>query len=74
MNLTKEELNRLAFLLGKYRHVILNKDEISEIRNIINKEQEHKSLVLEETLELGCIIVGAYTILETYEKMKANYK
>lgn len=74
MNLTKEELNRLAFLLGKYRHVILNKDEISEMRNLINKEQEHNSMVMEDTIELGCIIVGAYTILEAYEKMKEENK
>lgn len=69
MNLTEEEFNRMSFLLGKSRHIILTKEEYTELRYLINKEQV-PPIDFDKTIELGCIIVGAYTILETYEKMK----
>ncbi len=69
MNLSKEELNRMAFLLGKSKHLILDGKEDFELRVLISKEQECP-LSFDKMIELGCIIVGAYTILETYEKLK----
>ena len=73
MNLTKEEFTRMAFLLGKSKHLILNSEEKNELITLISKEQECPRS-FDKMIELGCIIVGVYTILEAYEKMKEEHK
>ncbi len=69
MNLTKDEVNRMAFLLGKSKYFILNIKEHDELRYLINKEKPCP-VSFGQMIQLGLMIVGTYTTLETYEKMK----
>lgn len=66
MNLTKEELNRMAFLLGKSQHLILDEKEKNELRTLISIEHPCP-LSFNDMIKLGMIIVGTNVILESYE-------
>ncbi len=69
MNISKEEINRLSFLLGKSKYLILNLGETLEIRTLISKEQ-NCPLNFDDMVETGLIIVGMNYIMEEYNKMK----
>lgn len=69
MNLTKDEIDKMSFLLGKSKYFILNIEECNELRTLINKELPCP-LNFDKMIKSGLIIVGTYTILEAYEKMK----
>ncbi len=69
MNITKDEVNRMSFLLGKSKNFVLNVNEHHELRTLIDKEQICP-LEFDKMINLGLIIVGTYTVLETYEKIK----
>jgi hypothetical protein len=72
MNLTKEELNRMAFLLGKSQHLILDEKEKNELMTLISIEQPCP-LSFDNMIKLGMMIVGSNTIIETYDKMTKDY-
>ncbi len=69
INLNKEEINRLSFLLGKSQHLILDSSESIELRTLILKEQEC-SLSFDEMIKQGHIIVGMYIIQESIKRQE----
>lgn len=61
MNLTPQETERLEYLLGKSKFDIITKDEESELRYLITKEQPSaEDSSLEELIKLGLVLVGLY--------------
>ncbi len=74
MNLTEKEFNTMTFLLGKHRHFPLSIEEKSELRTLIYKERQFCPLAFDKMIEYGLILVGTYTILETYiEEIKIKH-
>lgn len=69
IKLNKNEFNRMSFLLGKSKHLILTLDEQTELRTLISKEQDCPAN-FDKMIETGLIIVGMYYIMEEYNKMK----
>ncbi len=66
MNLTPQEINRMEYLLGKFRLSSLTHHEKSELRYLISKEQPlAKNSPLDELIERGLILVGLYTLIKT---------
>ena len=61
MNLTPQETKRLEYLLGKSKFNFLTKDEESELRYLITKEQPSaEDSSIEELIKLGLVLVGLY--------------
>lgn len=61
MNLTHQEAERMEYLLGKSRLSYLNREEESELRYLITKENPSaKDISMDELIKLGLILVGLY--------------
>ncbi len=69
IKLTKNEFNRIAFLLGKSEQLILTSNEEAELRNLISKECTCPTIYY-EMIKKGLIIVGMYHTMDEYNKMK----
>ncbi|HLB69667.1 MAG TPA: hypothetical protein VJJ51_01340 [Candidatus Methanoperedens sp.] len=61
MNLTHQEAERMEYLLGKSRLSYLNREEESELRYLVTKENPSaKDGSMDELIKLGLILVGLY--------------
>jgi len=61
MNVTYQEAQRMEYLLGKSRLSYLNREEESELRFLITKENPSaKDSSIDELIKLGLILVGFY--------------
>ncbi len=75
MILSRDELNRLSFLLGKYRLDHLATSEEEEVRVLVAKEMG-RSLPepIKHICQIGLIIVGIDKLSEDLEKLKTLIK
>ncbi len=75
MNLSKDELNRLTYLLGKYRLDQLTTSEEKEVRVLVAKEVG-RSLPepIKHICQIGLVVVGIAKLTEDFEKLKAQIK
>lgn len=69
MNLNKEEITRLSYLLGKFKHLSINTIERDEIKNILTKEYKQSPDSIDGLINLGLICVGMYNVLTEYNKL-----
>lgn len=75
MHLSKEDLKRLCFLLGKQRHDGLLDEEKKELTELVLIESPDFDLIpFENIIKFGFVIVGIHTVFEEFEKELSNGK
>ncbi|WP_048152955.1 hypothetical protein [Methanolacinia paynteri] len=70
MTLTKNQLKRMEYLIGKKRaNGYLDITEENELRSLISKENPNaQNANIDDLVALGLIIVGAYLLYKIFEK------